>query len=150
MALSNSGEERIIAMETRDYFEREIEKIGLALRKLFGLLEDLKQENKWPEATTAAQLKLDELFSIDSSALLTESLDQFKNRLDKYKDEYVRELGNLLFEMADIERLRRNNSEAFAIAEKAEAAFHFAEKKSKTVHFEIVEKIERIKKWSSS
>jgi hypothetical protein len=136
-------------MVTRDLFEYEIEKIGLALRKLFGLLEDLKQENKWPEATTAAQVKLKELFSIDSADLLIESSDQFKNRLDKYKGEYVRELGNLLFEMADIEWLNGNKNKALTIAEKAEISFLLAEKKSSTVHLEIVEKLEKIKKWKS-
>jgi hypothetical protein len=177
-------------METRDYFEREIEKLGLALRKLFRLLNDLKQENKWPEATAAAQYKLEELFSIESADLLTQSLDQFKDRLDEYsrqvsppasgtirgsstigtlssivpkagddarqgrldkhKSEYVRGLGNLLFEIADIERRKENSSGAYSIAEKAEAAFRFAEKKSSTVHFEAVEKLERIEDWRVS
>jgi hypothetical protein len=136
-------------MVTRDLIEREIEKIGLALRKLFGLLEDLKQENKFPEATAAAQVKLKGLFSIDSSDLLEEPLDQFKDRLDKYKGEYVRELGNLLFEMADIEWLNGNKNKALTIAEKAEISFLLAEKKSSTVHLEIVEKLEKIKKWKS-
>ncbi len=137
-------------METRDYFDREIEKIGLALRKLFGLLEDLKQENKWPEATTAAKVKLKELFSIDSTDLLIESSDQFKNRLDKYKGEYVRELGNLLFEMADIEWQNGSKREALITAEKAEISFLLAEKKSGTAHLEIVEKIEKIKWWRAN
>lgn len=136
-------------METRDYFEREIEKIGLALRKLFGLLEDLKQENKFSEAATAAQLKLKELFSIDGSELLIETKEQFLSRLEKHESDYVRELGNLLFEMADVERLQGNKNDCFAFAEKAELAFHLAEKKSRTVHFEIMEKLEKIRKWSS-
>jgi hypothetical protein len=137
-------------MVTRDLIEREIEKIGLALRKLFGLLEDLKQENKFPEATAAAQVKLKELFSIDSSDLLEEPLDQFKDRLDKYKGEYVRELGNLLFEMADIEWLNGNKNEALTIAGKAEISFLLAEKKSGMVHLEIVKKFEKITWWRGS
>jgi hypothetical protein len=137
-------------MVTRDLIKREIEKIGQALRKLFGLLEDLKQENKFPEATAVAQVKLKELFSIDSSDLLEEPLDQFKDRLDKYKGEYVRELGNLLFEMADIEWLNGNKNKALTIAEKAEISFHLAEKKSGTVHLEIVKKFEKITWWRGS
>jgi hypothetical protein len=136
-------------MVTRDLIEREIEKIGLALRKLFGLLEDLKQENKFPEATTAAQLKLKELFSMDSSELVVESKEQFLSSIEKRQGEYVRELGNLLFEMANIEWLNGSNSKAIAIAEKAEISFFLAEKKSGTVHLEIVEKLEKIKKWKS-
>jgi hypothetical protein len=133
-------------MVTRDLFEHEI---GLALRKLFGLLEDLKQENKFPEATTAAQLKLKELFSIDSAEIFLGSEAQFLTRIERHESDYVRELGNLLFEMANMERLQGNKNASSAFVEKAELAFQLAEKKSKTVHFEIIAKLEKMKEWKS-
>jgi hypothetical protein len=92
---------------------------------------------------------LKELFSIDSAEIFLGSEAQFLTRIERHESDYVRELGNLLFEIANMERLQGNKNASSAFVEKAELAFQLAEKKSKTVHFEIIAKLEKMKEWKS-
>lgn len=134
-------------MRIKDLFEREIEKIALALGKLMGVLGHLRQINNLEEATKIAQSGLEDLFSIKRSDILQETNEQFEKQIEKQDSEYLRALGNLLFELAEIERLKDNETESLLFANRSKICLQQSNLKSKTIHFETMNKLDKINDW---
>ena len=131
-------------MVSKDYFEREVEKIALALKHLLGILPGLKQSGNLEEATAVVQSELEKLFSINTSDLVTASKEQFENRVGQLNGDYLRELGNLLFELTEIEKLKDNTNDLPILIERTRYVFELSITKSKTAHFETLNKLEKL------
>jgi hypothetical protein len=134
----------------RDLVEREIEKISLILKKLLQLVIKQKDSQNFMEAETTAYKGLADLFSVEFDLLMNVNQVELLGRVAKMDFNHLRLIGDVFFELADIEQAKGNIPKYMNLAHKAIAIFDLADKKSKTIDFERYLKVERLERWADN
>jgi hypothetical protein len=134
-------------MISKDYIERELAKLILAIQRLMQVVLVLKESDRLEEASIVIDEGIISLFSISKDDLLTFNPDEFYARINNYESEHLNELGNLLFELAQVEYLNGNVQEAIILRDRVKATFHLAEVKSKSLHLGALSKLDQMNKW---